>query len=239
MHRLPLLLILLILSTGCAPKNSASPTVVSIAAAPKARPVEEPAEQMRAATAEIGRSAAVIAQQTATISAANRRLQLDLGSAVKEADRMRKAAQLTQAEKDLLWENLTAIHLKHEDSTRMVETLQLEVQRIQGLQRTAEQRAASFERAAKDAQAEAAENARLLGLANAQTSLVEDKVKSLSEAHLKEKARADKMAGRLKIYDTVAIGIGLITAIYLLVRFVGPLVFPGWFAARSVTRFPG
>lgn len=238
MHRLTLLIAFLAVA-GCAPEANVRPSVVEINAAPKARMVEEPAEEMRSATAEIGRSAAVIAQQTAHISNANRKLQSALGDAVKEADRMRKVEQLTQAEKDRLWENLTTIHLKHEDATKMVDTLQYEVQRIQGLQRTAEQKAATFERVAKDKQAEAAENARLLGVSKAQTKLVDRKAQDYADKYIAEKARADKMAGRLKLYDTItAVLVGCV-AIYLLVRFVGPLVFPGWFAARKAVKIVG
>lgn len=236
MHRLPLLIALLTF-VGCAPKTTVPASVVDIKAAPKARPVEAPAEASRAANAEIGRSAVAIGTQAYGLLTKNKKLQLDLTKAVADGDRLRKTEQLQIGEIEQLWKNLTVIRSEHEGVVRESEVMQFEIQRLQGLQRASEVVHAELVNVAKDAQAEAAENARLLGLSKDQTGLVEDKAKDFERKWIDEKTRADKMAGRLKIYDTIAIGIGVLTAGYLIVRFILPLIFPGFGAARRAAKF--
>jgi chromosome segregation ATPase len=192
---------------------------------PKATPpVAESASKVRASAAEIDRSAERVEVRASTISRETRSLRDALRSATAEADRLRKAEVRTREEMDRAWMELTDITrrsvLLEEEAAASV----AELERQRELRRQATSVITQMEIDARNKDGEV-ELLRMQYADEKEKSRVvhEQLAKAVAEVVV-WKGTADRMAGRLRLYDAGAIALASGLAIYGFIRWILPLI---------------
>ena len=175
---------------SCAPK--AAPSSIVPPAPPKALPVAPEVSKLRDQITEADKSAAVI-------DAGAKEARLAATAARKEAERLKTQKTATEGELTKLWQDLQTV----ESRNLFLET---ETSRLAVNLKDARATAAKLQEhaAAKDAEAE-----RLRGDLDFLSVVAKDHANSRSEAEkatAKERTRADKLAGEIRLYR-IALGI--------------------------------
>ena len=200
-HR-TLLYLLPILLASCAPRPGTVPKHVPLDPPPKARAVE--IAPVRQAAAAAHREGAVAGAKVEIIAAEVKALESHLDAAVAEADRLRKQKSASERELDLMWENLTKIHQRHDALSLEAQGAKAALDRQKLLHAAAETEIAKLEQAVREAGVETALLRSSFTTAEklrAGTAEALDTANASAAAHL---TKAEKLSGEVRVFRILA-----------------------------------
>ena len=195
-------LLALALLASCAPRPGTVPKHVPLDPPPKARAVE--VAPVRHAAAAAHREAAVAGAKVEKIAAEVKALESHLGAAVAEADRLRKQKSASERELDLMWENLTKIHQRHDALSLEAQGAKAALDRQKLLHAAAEAEIAKLEQAVREAGVETALLRSSFTTAEklrAGTAEALDTANASAADHL---AKAQKLSGEIRLFRILA-----------------------------------
>jgi len=208
MRMLVCLLVLSALSC-CTPDAIKPGGYVAQGDVPKAKPVSDAVSPVRDAATQNSTSSALIARAT-------RSLREDLAEATAEADRLRKVEAVTVEERNALWQRLTDL------SHRSI-LLEGDAAQSQRLAADLTSRISDMEIAARNKDGEVELLRVQYSDERAKSKASHDLAVANGDAAEEWSHEANKLKGKVGLYDSVLIFIGVLVAIALAVKF-GPLL---------------
>ena len=195
-------LLALALLASCAPRPGTVPKHVPLDPPPRARAVE--VAPVRQAAAAASREGAVAGAKVEKIAAEVKALETHLDAAVAEADRLRKQKSASERELDLMWENLTKIHQRHDALSLEAQGAKAALDRQKLLHAAAETEIAKLEQAVRAAGVEVALLRSSFTTAEklrAGTAEALDTANASAAAHL---TKAQKLSGEVRVFRILA-----------------------------------
>ena len=190
------------LLASCAPRPGTVPKHVPLDPPPRARAVE--VAPVRQAAAAASREGAVAGAKVEKIAAEVKALETHLDAAVAEADRLRKQKSASERELDLMWENLTKIHQRHDALSLEAQGAKAALDRQKLLHAAAETEIAKLEQAVRAAGVEVALLRSSFTTAEklrAGTAEALDTANASAAAHL---TKAQKLSGEVRVFRILA-----------------------------------
>ena len=190
------------LLASCAPRPGTVPKHVPLDPPPRARAVE--VAPVRQAAAAASREGAVAGAKVEQIAAEVKALETHLDAAVAEADRLRKQKSASERELDLMWENLTKIHQRHDALSLEAQGAKAALDRQKLLHAAAETEIAKLEQAVRAAGVEVALLRSSFTTAEklrAGTAEALDTANASAAAHL---TKAQKLSGEVRVFRILA-----------------------------------